>query len=205
MGGFPHAPGPLVVAGITGVFVGGLLLLVLAWHVLRRIMDVPRVPLGPAVYALLLLICAATLGGGLLALVLAAALEDWQTVPEHAAVAEVRCQRDGAAVKVTLVPIASDGSHGPAETAAATTAPCDLTIERLAFAPPLSRVLGQRQRVTSLAGRPRPGETPAWRALPRPLGLNVAEASDHQLRLTADETHPYRVMVEGPGFRVERQ
>jgi hypothetical protein len=204
MAGFPHAPAALVVFGITGSAIGGLLLVVLLWHGLRRLLDLPRIPRGPGFYLFLVIACAFLFGGGVLSLIVAAALDDWEPVRDHAPLAEVRCQRAGNGAHLTVVPLATDGARGREETVELQAPLCDLSIARLTFTPPLTR-LGEHQRITRMAGRPRPGPTPIWRTLPQPLGLPLATADDHQLSIPVEDAHPYRVVADGHGFRVERQ
>src|SRR5437764_1476255 len=117
MAGFPHAPAPLVVFGITGSAIGGLLLFMLVWHALRRLLDLPRIPRGPGFYLFMVIACAVLFGGGVMSLILASALDDWEPVRDHAALAEVRCQRAGNGARLTLVPLAPDGARGREESA----------------------------------------------------------------------------------------
>ena len=190
--------------GITGTAVGGALLLLLAWHVLRRLLDIPRVPLRAGTYVFLVVACAALLAGGLGALGLAAALDDWESVPDRVPLAEVHCQKTGTGARLTFVALKPDGTRGAEEAETVDALPCDLAIARLQFIPALAR-LGQRQRVSRVGPRPRATATPPWRALPRPFGLVVAEAADHQLTVPPEDDHAYRVVSDGSGFRVERQ
>jgi hypothetical protein len=203
MGSFPHAPGSLVVFGITCTVLAGLLSLVLGWHVVRRLLDVPRVPRGPGTYVVMVLACLGLVAAGVIAFVVAAGLEDWPGVPARAPLAEVQCQRQApAGARLGFVPFNAEGTRGPEE--AENVPACDLAIGRLRFAAPFARFgLVDRHRLARVGTRRRPVDAPTWRALPRPLGVPVAAASEQQLAVPADGAR-YRVIADERGFRLER-
>jgi hypothetical protein len=206
MAGLSYAPVPLVVFGIACTALGAVLLVVLLWHVARRLLDIPRVPRGPGSYVLLVVACLALVVCGLGALTVAAALDDWQAVPVRGALAEVQCHRlSPTSARLSLIPLRDEGSRGAEEVETVDAIPCEVAVERLRFIPALARFgLLERHRVARIGGRRRPLTTPSWRALPEPLGVPVAVASDHQLSVPVDEGGPYRVMADERGLRVER-
>jgi hypothetical protein len=170
------------------------------------LLDIPRVPRGPGSYVLLVLASLVLLVCGVGALIVAAALDDWQAVPVRGALAEVQCHPlTPTGARLSLVALGADGARGAEEVETVEATPCDLAVERLRFIPALARFgLVERHRVARLGGRRRPLTTPPWRALPDPLGVPVAVASDHQLSVPPDDGGPYRVMADQRGLRVER-
>jgi hypothetical protein len=204
MGGFPHAPGSLVVFGITCTAVGVLVLVVLGWHAARRLLDVPRVPRGAGSYALWVVACAALLGAGIVSLCIAASLDDWPSAPGPAPLAEVRCQRlSPSTARLSFVPLSASGGRGPEEVE--TVESCSLALQRLRFSSSLARFgLVERQRLARVGSRLRPLDTPEWRALPRPLGAPVAQAATQDLAVPAPDDQPYRVLSDDKGLRLEK-
>jgi hypothetical protein len=180
MGSFPHAPASLVVFGITCTAIGGILILVLGWHVARRVMDIPRVPRGGGFYVMMGLVCLACLGVGVIALAVAAGLEDWQGVPGRSPLAEVQCHRlTPSTARLSFVPF-RDGARGPEEVE--TVDGCDLAVQRLRFARPFARFgLEERYRLARVGTRRRPIETGDGGALPRPFGVPVGMTVEEKL------------------------
>jgi hypothetical protein len=202
MGRFPHAPGSLVVFGITCMVAAGLLILVLAWHAARRVFDVPRVPRGVGSYVVQVVACLALLGAGIIALAVAAGLEDWQGVPGTTPLAEVQCSRiTPTSAQLSFVPLRADGARGPEEVE--TVASCDLSIERLHFVRPFTRFgLVERNRLAQVGTRRRPLETPNWTSLPRPFGVPVAVATGH--KVVVPDGDRYRAIADDSGLRLEK-
>src|SRR5687767_1157673 len=127
MAGLGQAPTWLVVLAITSIALGAFLLLLLGWHVVRRILDVPRVPRGAGTYAVMVSFCVLSIAGGATALVVAAALGDWQTQVGPSPVAEVHCRRTAPnRVEVSYVTLGPDGQRGPEEKQTIESLPCGL-------------------------------------------------------------------------------
>jgi hypothetical protein len=204
MAGFQHAPASLVVFGITCTALAGVVILVLLWHAIRRALDIPRVPRGPGTYVVMVLATAGLLAAGVGAFVVAAGLDDWPP-PGRAPLAEVRCHKlTPTTARLSFVPLALDGARGPEEVESVARS-CDLGFQRLRFAAPLARFgLIERLRLARVGNRLRPAGTPAWRALPQPLGAPVAVASDEQLPVPPEDDRPYRVLADDRGFRLEK-
>jgi hypothetical protein len=202
MGSFPHAPGSLVVFGITCVIAGGLFILLLGWHVARRVLDIPRIPRGAGSYAVQVVACLALLGAGIVALAVAAGLEDWQAVPTTAPLAEVQCLRlTPGSARLSFVPLRADGARGPEEME--TVGSCDLAIERLQFAHTFARFgLVERQRLALVGTRRRASETSDWAALPTPFGVPVAVTTEQ--KVVVPDGDRYRVIADGRGLRLEK-
>jgi hypothetical protein len=202
MGRFPHAPGSLVVFGITCLVAGGVLILLLAWHVARRVLDIPPIPRGAGGYVVQVVVCLALLGAGIIALAVAAGLEDWQGVPGTTPLAEVQCHRiTPASAQLTFVPLRADGARGPEE--GETVSSCDLSIERLHFIRAFSRFgLVERNRLAQVGTRRRPIEAPNWTALPSPFGVPVAVATVH--KVVVPDGDRYRAIADESGLRLEK-
>jgi hypothetical protein len=206
MAGLERAPTSLVVLAITGIALGAALLVLLGWHVVRRILDVPRVPRGRALYVILVGTCTLCIAAGVTALALAAALGDWQTQIGPSAVAEAHCRRVGPTrVELSFVPLGPDGQRGPEETQTIESLPCELAVERLHFSGALARLgLIERLRLARVGAIRRPTTTPLWRALPQPLGLPIASAEAQQVAIPTEDGASYRVVADDRGVRVEK-
>jgi hypothetical protein len=202
MGSFPHAPGSLVVFGITCTAAAALLILMLGWHVARRVLDIPRIPRGAGGYVLLVLLCLGLLGAGIGALAVAAGLEDWQGVPARAPLAEVQCHRvSPATARLSFVPLRPDGARGPEEME--TVDACELALERLRFAGVFARFgLVERHRLSRVGTRSHSPDTADWTALPRPFGMPVAVAT--QQKVVVPDGERYRVIADERGLRLEK-
>jgi len=206
MAGFAQAPTWLVVLAITSIALGAFLLLLLGWHVVRRILDVPRVPRGAGTYAVMIGLCVLSIAGGATALVVAAALDDWQTQGGPAAVAEVHCRRVAPTrVEVSYVTLGPDGKRGAEEKQTIESLPCEIAIERLHFPQALVRLgLSERHRLARIGGFRLATATPVWRALPQPMGLPIAYAEAQQVAIPTEDGAPYRVVADDRGVRVEK-
>jgi hypothetical protein len=206
MAGFEQAPTWMVVLAITSISLGAVLLVLLGWHAVRRLMDVPRVPRARAVYALLVTVCTLSIGAGVTALALASALADWQTQVGPSAVAEVHCRRTGPTrVELSFVPIGPNGQRGAEETQPIEALPCAVAVERLHFHQALARLgLIERMRLARVGDVRRPTSTPVWRALPQPLGLPIASADAQQIAIPTEDGAPYRVVADDRALRVEK-
>jgi hypothetical protein len=205
MAGFAQAPTWLVVLAITGLALGVLLLLLLGWHVVRRMLDVPRVPRGAAFYAVTVAACILFIAGGVTALAVAAALEDWQSQAGPGAIAEVHCRRTGPnRVELGYVTIDANGKRAPEETQTIESLPCAVAVEKLHFQPGLARLgLIERHRLSGV-GAARHSSTPLWRALPQPMGLPIASAEAQQVAIPSEDGVRYRVVADDRGLRVEK-
>lgn len=205
MAGFTQAPTWLVVLAITSIALGAVLLLVLGWHMVRRVLDVPRVPRGAGFYSAVVLLCLISIGGGVTALAVASALDDWQkqTGP---AIAEVHCRRTGPSkIELGYVTIGSDGKRAPEETQTLESVPCEVAVERLHFPPSLARLgLMERHRLARIGSVRRPTSIPLWRSLPQPLGLPIASAEAQQVAIPSEDGAPYRVVADDRGVRAEK-
>jgi hypothetical protein len=206
MAGLGQAPTGLVVLAVTGISLGALLLLLLGWHVVRRVLDVPRVPRGRGMYAVLVSLCVLSIGGGAAALAVASALGDWQNPAGPSAMAEVHCRRIAPTrVEVSYVIIGADGTRGPEEKQTIEALPCEIAVERLHFPQALARLgLAERLRLAGVGTFRRPTTTPVWRALPQPLGLPIAYADAQQVAIPTEDGAPYRVVADDRGVRVEK-
>ena len=200
MGSFPHAPGSLVVFGITGTAIGAILILVLGWHVARRVLDVPRIPRGPGFYVMMVIACLASLGAGVIALAVAAGLEDWQGIPGKSPLAEVQCHRlTPATARLSFVPFREDGARGPEEVE--TVDSCDLVVQRLRLARPFARFgLEERYRLARVGTRRRPIETGDGSALPRPFGVPVGMTIEE--RLVVPDGERRKVILDDRGLHL---
>jgi hypothetical protein len=206
MAGFEQAPTWLVVLAITSIVLGAALLLLLGWHVVRRILDVPRIPRGAGTYTVLVGACVLSIGSGATALAVAAALDDWQSQAGPAAVAEVQCRRTGPTrVEVSYIPLGPDGKRGAEEKQSIESLPCEIAVERLHFPQALVRLgLIERHRLARVGSFVRPTATPVWRALPQPMGLPIASAEAQQVAIPTEDGAPYRVFADDRGVRVEK-
>jgi hypothetical protein len=205
MAGFTQAPTWLVVLAITSIALGAALLLLLGWHVVRRMLDVPRIPRGAAFYTIAVLACIASIASGVTALAVAAALNDWQKAAGAGAIAEVHCRRTGPnRVELGYVIIGSDGKRGPQETQTIDSPTCAVAVEKLHFPQALARLgLMERHRLSGV-GAARRSSTPLWRALPQPMGLPIAYADAQQVAIPSEDGAPYRVVADDRGVRVEK-
>jgi hypothetical protein len=206
MAGFGQAPTWLVVLAITSIVLGAALLLLLGWHVVRRILDVPRVPRGAGTYAFLVGACVLSITGGATALLVAAALGDWQSQVGLSTVAEVHCRRTGPTqVEVSYATLGPDGKRGPEEKQTIESLPCEVAVERLHFPQALARLgLNERHRLARVGTFRRPTSTPVWRSLPQPMGLPIAYAEAQQVAIPTEDGAPYRVVADDRGVRVEK-
>jgi hypothetical protein len=206
MPGFAQAPTWMVVLAITSVALGALLLLVLGWHVVRRLLDVPRIPRGAGFYTVAVGACVLCIAGGVATLAVAAALDDWQSQAGPGAIAEVHCRRTAPnRVEVSYLTIGANGKRGPEETQTIESLPCAVAVERLRFPQALARLgLMERHRLAQVGSVRRPTSTPLWRALPQPLGLPIASAEAQQVAIPSEDGAPYRVMADDRGLRVEK-
>jgi hypothetical protein len=204
---FGQAPTWLVVLAVTSIVCGAGLLFVLGWHVVRRILDVPRVPRGFGAYAMMVGACALLVGGGVTALAVAAALEDWQTQVGSAAVAEVHCRRTGPhKVELSYAAVGPDGKAGAEETQTIEALPCEIAVERLRFPHALARFgLIERLRLARVGAVRRPTTTPVWRALPQPMGIPIASAEAQEVAIPTEDGARYRVVADDRGVRVEKK
>jgi len=204
--GFGQAPTWLVVLAITSIAIGAFLLIMMGWHVVRRLLDVPRIPRGAAGYAVMVAICVLSIGGGSAALAVAAALDDWQTQAGTSPVAEVHCKRIAPTrVEVSYVTLGSDGKRGPEEKQTIESLPCEIAVERLHFPPSLARLgFYERHRLARVGGYRLATTTPTWRALPQPLGLPIAYAEAKQVAIPTEDGAHYRVVADDSGVRVEK-
>jgi hypothetical protein len=206
MAGLGQAPTWLVVLAITGIAVGALLLLLLGWHVVRRILDVPRIPRGAGTYAVMVGFCVLSIAGGVTALAVAAALDDWQTQVGPSPVAEVHCRRIGPTrVELSYVTLGPDGQRGAEEKQTIDSLPCEIAVERLHFPQALARLgLIERHRLARVGAFRLATATPVWRALPQPMGLPIAYAEAQQVAIPTEDGVPYRVVADDRGVRVEK-
>ena len=206
MAAFAQAPTWLVVLGITSVSLGAVILVLLGWHVVRRLLDVPRVPRGAGMYTLLVGLCALSIAAGVTTLAVAAALGDWQAQVGPAAMAEVQCRRVAPSrAELSVVTLDANGRRGRPETQTIDARPCEVAVERLHFLTPLARLgLMERHRVSRMGAVPRPIATPVWRALPQPLGLPIAAADAQQLAIPSEDGTPYRIIADDGGVHVEK-
>lgn len=203
---FPHAPGPLVALGGIALATGGALLVLLAWHALRRMLDRPRVPLRAGVYVVLVLLCAALSGAGFFALTVASALGDWAPLPADGVVAEVRCRMQDGRLAMSFVPIGPAGRPEPEESATSTGTSCDVGGEVLRFRPALSWLgLDTAHRVFRIGAQGRTTKTPAWRALPRPLGIELGQTRPETVAVPAAADRRTRIFVRDSGYWLEKQ
>jgi hypothetical protein len=208
MAGFGHAPSWLVVLAITSIAVGVGLLALLVWHVVRRILDVPRIPRGFGTYAFMLIACVLLIAEGATSLAVAAALGDWQNPVDAgaSAIAEVHCRRLGPSrVELRYATLGAGGQRGPEQTQTIAAASCGIAVERLRFHPPLPRLgLLERLRLVPVGTSAPAATTPPWRALPQPLGLPIASAEAQQLAIPTADDAPYRIVADDRGLRVEK-
>jgi hypothetical protein len=203
MAGFTQAPTWLVVLAITSIALGALLLLFLGWHVVRRMLDVPRIPRGAAFYAVTVVACVASIASGVTALAVAAALNDWQSQAGPGAIAEVHCRRTGPTqVQLGYVVIGANGQRGP-ETQTIESSTCAVAVEQLHFPQALAK-LGLERRRLSGVGAARSTSIPMWRSLPQPMGLPIAYAEAQQVAIPSEDGAPYRVVADDRGLRVEK-
>jgi hypothetical protein len=203
---FHQAPTWLVVLAITSIIIGAAILVLLGWHVVRRILDVPRVPRGRALYAILIGACVLLIGEGVTGLAIANALEDWQPRLGASAVAEVHCRRLAPTrVQVGVVTLDADGRRGAEETQTIDNLPCEVAVERLRFHQGLERLgLLDRLRLARVGTVARPTSTPPWRALPQPMGLPIASSEAQQVAIPTEDDAPYRVVADDRGVRAEK-
>jgi hypothetical protein len=206
MAGLGQAPTWLVVLAITSVALGALLLLLLGWHVVRRLLDVPRIPRGAGFYTVAVGACVLCIAGGVTALAVAAALTDWDGQAGSGAIAEVHCRRTGPnRVELGYVTLGADGKRGPEETQTIDSLPCAVAVEKLHFPQALARLgLMERHRLSGVGAPRRPTSTPSWRSLPQPLGLPIASAEAQQVAIPSEDGVPYRVVADDRGLRVEK-
>ena len=208
MSGSGHAPPLLLLIGAAASALGALLVLMLFWHVLRRILDRPRVPLASGTYIFLGFLCAILSVTGIAALAVVRALDDWAPIRQGSAVAEIDCRKtDQGRLRISFTPLLPNGyPAGVHESANLDDAECRVAGEILRFRAPLDRLgLGQLHRIVRLGQRPRAGLTPSWRALPRPLGLPLASARSDQVSLPPADRMLYRLFVKPDGYWWEKR
>ena len=166
-GWFAQVPGTLLCGALVVMAMAAAMTVMLAWHGLRRVFGVPRVPRPRAMYVVL--------GGFWLALVAAcsaavatiALLRDYRPVDRATALADVRCAPlglDRAEAELRPAPPAAPERYQVEGDA------CIVWVNQVELRPGLGR-LGVRtlSRVEGVGPIPRPGTNPDW-LTPRPDG-----------------------------------
>ena len=162
-----QVPGKLLGGVVLGVLVLVALTLLLAWHGLRRVFDVPRVPRPRAMYVALgavWLTLATACAGALGAIVL---LRDYRNVDRPTELAEVRCAAvDDGRMRLDL----HAASVAAPETYQIEGDVCVIWVKQVELRPGLQR-LGIRalSRVEGVGALVRPAANPDW-LTPQPRG-----------------------------------
>jgi hypothetical protein len=205
MGIFDDAPGALVAVGLCASVVGVLLLLLLGWHVLRRILDRPRVPLGAGTYVVLGLACAGACGLGATALGTAAFFLDYERVENPTRLARLRCTRGGPRrVHLTVLPLAGRATEERFELEGER---CAMVVELLRLGPLPARLgAGALWRVAKAGDQERPRRNPLWLtpAPGSPSALVVRDATVRPVEAPLDEHATYMLVLTPDGVAIER-
>ena len=90
-----HTPSRLIAGALAGAALALLLAVVLGWHALRRLFNVPRVPRPPAMYVVLVALWTAVAALSGAAVAMALLLRDHRATDVRARLAEVHCQTLG--------------------------------------------------------------------------------------------------------------
>jgi hypothetical protein len=189
-----------VVATALMVTVSG----VLAWHWLRRVLDVPRITRPPGMYMALALAWGALALGSAATIMAALLLRDHQPLAGRTQVGELRCHptADGH----VRLEIANVGASLPAnrEQYDGEGESCVVSVKEVALRPGLRALgLGALARIESVGSAARPTANPAW-LTPVPaapggvLGLVVQQTRAVQIVVRADSEQRY-VVVAAPG------
>lgn len=200
LSGLAQAPRPLLVVGALALGIAITLVLVMVWHVIRRVFDRPRVPLWGGTYVMMFVAVVVLGGAGVLAVLIADALVDWPAAAGDA-VAEMRCRPTGRAGELTIVPLPT---RTPVVTAPVTGS-CVVRATLLRFAAPLEGVgVGARYRLQPTSVAASSDRTPAWRALPQPAGLPVATTRTETLIMNLEPAAVWRVTAGETALHLER-
>jgi hypothetical protein len=199
--GLAHAPRPLLIVGTIALGVAVGLLLLMLWHVLRRLLNIPRVPLWGGTYVMMFITALLLSATGLMAFAIGDALIDWPAVGDGP-VAEVRCQpATGGGTELRLVPLPT---RTP-ETRVPVTGSCTMRATLLRFAAPIEGLgIGARYQIDVTSAVRPTTVTPGWRALPQPLGLPVATTRTETLLMATDAGALWRVTAGETALHLER-
>jgi hypothetical protein len=166
-GWLAQVPGRLLFGAFLCGALAAVVTVLLAWHWLRRVLGVPRVPRPPAMYVVLGGFWVALLAGGAAAVVTIALLRDYRRVDGPTQLAEVRCAPIGQdRAQLELRPAASSGPPERYEIQGAGA--CVVWVNQVVLRPGLEP-LGLRalSRVESVGATARPATNPRW-LTPRP-------------------------------------
>jgi hypothetical protein len=192
---------------VGGVLVAGLLLAlfsgVLAWHGLRRLMDVPRVPRPRAMYLVLAAMwgltataCAATAIAVLL-------LRDHQRLDGRTQIGQVRCEpATPGHVRLEVTAASSSTSSSTPERYDIAGDSCTVSVREMELRPGLQALgLSTVARVHGVGPSARPEASPAWLIGSRLLGLVVRRTQASSVVVPADSKQRF-VLFATPGHDV---
>src|SRR5262245_31755458 len=159
-GWLAQVPGKLLFIALVGVALTGALTLLLAWHALRRLFGVPRVPRPPAMYVALTGFWMALVAICSAAIAMIALLRDYRRVDQATELAEVRCApvgQDRVQMELRPAPLASPERYEVAGDA------CIVWVNRVELRPGLGRFgLHALSRIEAVGPIARPSANPAW-------------------------------------------
>ncbi len=199
-----HAPAGLLAGALVATALRLTVSAVLAWHGLRRVLDVPRVPRPRGVYLALALTWGALAVGSAATIMAALLLRDHQPLAGRTQVGELRCHpaanghvRLEIAIAGATLPATPEQYDGEGDV-------CVLSVKEVSLRPGLRALgLGALARIESVGTAARPTANPAW-LTPLPmapgglLGLVVQQTRAVEIVVRPDAKQRF-MLVAAPG------
>jgi hypothetical protein len=201
---FSNAPAKFGVATSAALVLTTALTCLLAWHWLRRALDVPRVPRPRAMYGTLVVLWAALAASSVAALVAGLLLRDHRRLAGPTDLAVLRCQQTAAGrLRMEVLPLGSRQA-GAAEQYDLEGNACDASIIEIELRQSL-RALGMPAlaRLDAVGPFSRPRINPAWLtpASGRPANLTGVVVLQSRVMHIVVPTDPTRrfILTAAPG------
>lgn len=193
---------------VLAAVIGGGLLLWLLWRGLTRMADRPRIPMDPATYVILAVLCGGLLGVAALTFGISRLFGDHAAVEGQVELAQVRCEPAAPGrVRLTYTPkAASNTNEQQVET---TGEACSVSARLINLRSFVGRLgVGTLARVTQVGDQEQPGKSPAW-LLPEdkrigPLAPLVRDARSTSVTIPAEVGASYRLLVSSRGLELAR-
>jgi hypothetical protein len=186
-----QVPGKLLCGALVGAALAAVLTVLLSWHGLRRVFDMPRVPKPLAMYVTLGGFWAALVVGCFAAVVTIALLRDYRRVDGPTQLAEVRCAPAGPdRAQLELRPASSLAPPERYDMQAGKG--CVVWVKQVVLRPGLGPLgLHALSRVESVGATARPAANPAWltphpQPAPRLVNLVVRSAETIPVAVPVD-------------------